>query len=113
MEGRTHRSFYRVAKRYPPNDREYLSAQEKRGAPPPDFPEAVKESWDGLSSWDTEDGARSAALDVPHIGKVIVRYDIPEDGGITWTATEPPGHYDLRGTKEELKRCPTDFVADV
>lgn len=108
------RSFYRAAKRFPPGDRECLGSQDKRGDPPPEYPDHVKQSWDGLSSWDSEEGARQAAKQAPHIGKLIVRYDIPEGIGVTWTPSMDPGHDDLRGDKEALKRClVADFLAEV
>lgn len=113
MDDKPVRSFYRVAKRYPPDDRSYETSQEKRGDPPSEYPEEVKRSWDALSSWDSEEGARQAAVAAPRIGKVIVRYDIPEESGITWEQSMHPGHYDLRGDKEELKRYLTDVVAEV
>jgi len=106
-------SFYRVAKRYPPGDREYLTPQDKFGDPPDhETPERMA-SWDGLSAYDTEDGARRAGRQFTHLGNVIVRYDIPEGAGITWTPSMAPGHVDLRGDKEALKGFLTDIVATV
>jgi len=106
-------SFYRVAKRFPPGDREYETRQERQGDPPADLPDEVKRSWDALSMFDSEEGARRAAERWPHLGRRIVRYDIPEGAGIAWEQSGLPGHYDVRGDKEVLKRCLADFVAEV
>jgi len=107
------RSFYRAAKHYPPKDDAYLTLQDRKGDPPADYPEAVKRSWDALSAFDSEQGVREATEEAPHIGKLIVRFDVPEGAGVTWEQTGPPGHYDLRGDMGFLKRCLTDFVAKV
>ncbi len=113
MEDTPVRSFYRVAKRHPPDDREYRTPQDKHGDPPANKPDEEKRSWDGLSSFDSEEGARAAGQQFTHLGSLIVRYDIPEGAGITWTPSMEPGHYDLRGDKEVLKRYLTDIVAKV
>ena len=107
------RSFYRIAKSYPPGDEEYLSLQERKGDPPADASAEVKRSWSALSAFDSEEGARRVAKKRPRLGSLIVRYDIPDGAGITWEKTLGPGHYDLRGDKDELKRYLTDFVVDV
>jgi hypothetical protein len=105
------RSFFRVARRYPPDDHSYLTPQDKLGDPPADAPEERKRSWDALSAFDNEEGARRQARQFTHLGNLIVRYDIPEDSGITWEPSGEPGHVDLRGDREELKRyLAGDFV---
>jgi hypothetical protein len=48
-----------------------------------------------------------------HLGNHIVRYDIPDGSGITWEQSGEPGHFDVRGDKEELKGDLADFVAHV
>lgn len=105
------RSFYRIAKSYPPGDDEYLSLQERKGDPPVDASEDVKRSWSARSAFDDEDAARRMARKRPRLGALIVRYDIPMGAGIQWEKTLGPGHFDLRGDKEELKRYLSDFVA--
>jgi hypothetical protein len=107
------RSFYRVAKSYPPTDEDYVTRQERDGDPPGHLSEEVRRSWDGLSAYDTVEGARRQARRFPRLGRFIVRYDIPEGSAVTWEQSLGPGHYDLRGDKDELKRCLTPFVADV
>jgi len=104
------RSFYRVAKRNPPADREYLTPFDKLGPPADDDPEEKRRSWDALSAFDSEDGARRQAIQYTHLGRRIARYDIPEGAGITWEQSGEAGHYDLRGDKDELKRYLTDVV---
>ena len=107
------RSFYRVAKSYPPTGRDYLTRQDRQGDPPPNVPEAVRRSWDGLSAYDTEDGARRQARRFPRLGRYIVRYDIPPDASISYEPSLGPGHFDLRGDKDELHGYLADFVTDV
>lgn len=111
MEAR--RSFYRVARRFPPADEECLTLQERQGPPPATASDEVKRSWNALSAFDSEAGARRVAKRRPRLGPLIVRYDIPGDAGIDWEKTLGPGHFSLRGPKEELKRCLSDFVASV
>ena len=52
------RSYYRVAKEYPPADAEYLTPQAQGRKVRPDLPEEIKRSWYALSGWDSEDEAR-------------------------------------------------------
>lgn len=64
----------------------------------------------------SEDTARAAARNATRdLGKFIVRYDIPAGSGISATATPniTPGHYDLRGDMDELKRYLANFVSMV
>lgn len=74
------------------------------GEPPDDASDEKKRSWDALSAFDTEEGARRQAKMFTHLGNLIVRYDIPDGSEISWEPSGEPGHYDLRGEPEELKR---------
>jgi len=104
----------RAAKRVPLGDDEYLTWQEKKGDPPPHYPEPVRKSWDALSSYDTEERMRAKALENPRLGKFIIRYNIPAGAGVSWTPSIEEGHYDLRGDKEELERYrDPEYVAHV
>ena len=113
MGERLVKTFYRVTKKNPPSDKDYVTPQERRGDPPESLSDEEKESWSAFSAYDTEDGARKQALQVPGIGKYIFRYEIPEGCGITWKQTLGPGHYDLRGDKDVLRSCEAGYVADV
>ena len=44
------------------------------------------------------------------LGRYISRYDVPEGIELTWRQTIEPGHYDLRGDKEALRRCLIECV---
>jgi hypothetical protein len=110
VEKKSVKSFYRVSKRYPPDDRSYLTPRDKLGEPPEDASDEKKRSWDALSAFDTEEGARRQAKMFTHLGNRIVRYDIPEDSGIWWEQSGEQGHYDLRGNIEELKNYLADSV---
>jgi hypothetical protein len=112
-EQRRVRSFYRVAKNYPPMDQDYVTRQERDGDPPAHLSREIRRSWDALSAYDSEEGARRQAQRFPKLGRFIVRYDVPEGAGVTWEQTLGPGHYDLRGDKDELKRYLAPFVAEV
>lgn len=113
MNDRTRTVFYRVTKDNPPTDRDYVTRFERLGEPPADLPREVRESWSAHSAYDTIAGAREQALQVRGIGKYIFRYDIPVGTGLRWKQTLGPGHFDIWGDKEELKRCLTGYVADV
>jgi hypothetical protein len=104
------RAFYRAIRSNPPTDRDYVTPHERRGDPPPHLSAEEQRSWDALSFYDTKEGVRRQARLVPAIGRFIARYDIPIDAGITWEQTIAPGHYDVRGDKETLKRCLTDDI---
>ena len=108
------KSFYRIARTYPPGDDEYLTAQQRYGDPAPNANEAMRRSWTGLSAYDSEEGARAKAKRLKgKLGGLIVRYDIPEGAGITWDPSFGAGHHDIRGDVEELKRYLSDDVVDV
>jgi hypothetical protein len=106
-------TFYRIAKTNPPTEKDYVTPFERRGAPPTDASDEVRESWYAFSAFDSIEGARNQALQVRGIGKFIFRYEIPEGIGITWKQTLGPGHYDLWGDKEILKSCEVGYVCDV
>lgn len=97
-------TLYRVARKYPPSDDEYLSPEAKGRKPPRGATAEHLRSWDALSAYSSEEGARRQAQAVPQIGKWIVCYVIPEGTGVTWEETLEPGHYDVRGDGEELKK---------
>jgi len=106
--------LFRVAKQFPPAHAEYLSPQEQGRKQRPGLSDEQKRSWDALSCWDTEEGARKLGQAFPKVGSLIVRFDIPEGAGVRWEQTIEPGHYDLRDDKEELKRyLALDFVVQV
>ncbi len=110
MDDRPVRTFYRATKRYPPTDKDYLTRQERQGDPPANLPPDVRDSWDALSFYDTIEGIERQIRLVPAIGRHIVRYDIPENIGIIWAETQPPGHFDIRGDRDLLKACLVDRV---
>ena len=43
----------------------------------------------------------------------VVAFDIPDDCGVTYEPSGPPGHFDIRGDMEELKRYLSDVKVDV
>jgi hypothetical protein len=97
--------LYRVAKTFPPADGEYLSPEQQGRKLRPGLTDEQRRSWDALSCWDSADGARKIGRLFPRSGSLIVRYDIPATcRHLTWEQTIEPGHYDLRGDMEELKR---------
>ena len=111
------KSLYRIAKTFPPGDDEYQTAQDRLGELGEHIPEAVRRSWDALSAYDTEAGARkrvkAARKGRRPLGDLIVRYDIPEGSGLTYEPSLGPGHYDIRGDVEELKRYLSDDYTEV
>jgi hypothetical protein len=107
------KSFYRVTKSNPPSDADYVTRLEREGPPPAHLPDEVKESWDAFSAFDSADGALAKARRFKRLGRYIMRYDIPAEGGIAWKQTIEPGHYDLRGDKETLKRYWVGCVDEV
>jgi hypothetical protein len=97
------RTFYRIAKRYPPGDDEYVTAREKYGDPDPNLPPAVQRSYDGYSFYNTVKGARGQAKRARgKLGWLILRYDIPSDAAVTWVCDDT-GHCDLFGDRTVLK----------
>lgn len=110
------KSLYRLAKQVPPPDKEYLTNLDRRGAPRDELPQHIKDSWDALSAFDSEEAARAAARNsTRNLGKRIVRYDIPDDASVTYVFTPEiaDGHYDIRGDKEEIKRYYVGVVGSV
>lgn len=111
--------LYRAAERYPPADREYRTSAYRGRALPPNASEEQRRSWDALSAWDTEAAAMSVAcgsmsarfvvsFDIP-----IVCFGAPGACGITCEPSGEPGHFDIRGDMEELKRYLSDVRVDV
>lgn len=113
MEAPAMKSFYRVTKTNPPTDDDYLTRLERDGEPPDHLPDDQKKSWDAFSAFDTLEGAMAKARRFKRLGRYIAQYDIPEGSGIAWEQTIEPGHYDLRGDKEELKHYWKGCVAEV
>jgi hypothetical protein len=107
------RRFYRVVKSYPPTEDDDRTRKDRQGDPPEHVPDAVRRSWDALSAFDSEEGARRQGKRFPRLGRFIVRYDIPPDAGITYEQTLGPGHYDLRGDMTELHGYLADIVTEV
>jgi hypothetical protein len=107
-------TLYRVAKEYPPSADELRSPEEAKRKQPAPLSEEDRASWDALSLWDSEEGARKIGQKYPKAGSLIVRFDIPEGSGLRCVPHGPPGHFDLRGDKEELRRyLASDFLAEV
>jgi len=107
------RSFYRVAKSFPPTDQDDRTQRDFRGEPGAHLTEEELWRWDAYSAFDTEQGARRQARRIKRLESYIVRYDIPEGSGIAWRKTFGPGHYDLKGDKTELHSYLADFHAEV
>ena len=107
------RSFYRIAKSYPPGAHDYLTRQDRLGNPPKDAPEDIRRVWDALSAFDTEEGAPRQARRFPALGRFIVRYDIPPGAAVTYERTLGPGHDSFDGDRDEIHGYLADFVAEV
>jgi hypothetical protein len=107
------RSFFRVARSYPPTAEDYRTQRDFRGDPSADLTDEERFSWDAYSAFDTEDGARRQGRRIRRLGTHIVRYDIPDGAGIEIRQTFGPGHYDLKGSTEELRGYLADFHAEV
>ena len=108
------RSFYRVAKRFPPDDEFYLTHQDKYGDPPEGALEETRRAWDALSFYNSEAGARRCGEENTHLGGRIVRFRIPEGVGLTWDPPDDDGHQNVRGDREKLKLyLDVDYVARV
>jgi hypothetical protein len=45
--------------------------------------------------------------------RYVVCFDIPAHCGVTYEPSGPPGHFDIRGDLEELKRYLSDVKVDV
>ncbi len=102
MEATTKR-LYRAAERYPPRDREYRTPEAQGRKPRPNAPAQERISWDALSPWDTAEAAMRVALG-SRSARYVVCFDIPENCGGTYEPCGEPGHFDIRGDMEELKR---------
>lgn len=70
---------------------------------PADASAEMRGSWDALSAWDTLEAAVAFA-GLMSSARCVVWYDIPENSGVTYEPSGVPGHFDIRGDFEELKR---------
>ena len=111
MEAKSKR-LCRAAERYPPANREYRTPAAKGRQLPPDASEEHRRSWDALSAWDTLEAAMKVARRSLS-ARFVVCFDIPEDGGVRYEPSGPPGHFDIRGDLDELKRYLTDVKVAV
>lgn len=102
MEATTKR-LYRAATRHPPRDREYQPPAARGQKLPEDASDETRRSWDALSAWDTLEAAIVASRNM-RSARCIVCYDLPEQCGVTYEPSGDPGHFDIRGDYEELKR---------
>jgi hypothetical protein len=112
VEDRLVKTFYRACKSNPPTDKDYQLLVERKGPPPLDLPEEIRQSYYAFSAYDTVAGMKAQIRQVRGMGRHIFRYDIPEGAGISWKQTLGPGHYDLVGDKEELKQYLVGYVCD-
>jgi len=108
----TTKRLYRAAERYPPRDREYRTPAAQGRQPQPDAPEQERRSWDALSAWDTPEAAMRIARG-SRLARYVMSFDIPGNCGVTYEPSGEPGHFDIRGDLEELKRYLTDVKLDV
>ncbi len=97
------RSFYRLARSWPPDDRDYQTRAEWKGPPPPELPDHLQRPWFGWSAFDSESAARAQGRRTPGTGQHIVRYNLPVGGTITWEKTFGPGHWTLYGASDDLR----------
>lgn len=112
----------RAAERYPPADREYRTPAAKGRQIPPDASAEQRQydqflpaktghretpSWDALSAWDMPEAAIVVARRSLS-ARFVVCFDIPDDSGVTYEPSGPPGHFDIRGDLGTLKRYLTD-----
>ena len=97
----------RAAQRYPPADREYRTPAAKGRQIPPDASAEQRQSWDALSAWDMPEAAIVVARRSLS-ARFVACFDIPDDSGVTYEPSGPPGHFDIRGDLGTLKRYLTD-----
>lgn len=113
MERSRTRTFYRALKKNPPTDRDFMTPREQRGEPPETLTPEQRRSWESLTFYDTKEGVRRQAASVPGIGKHVARFELPEDAGIAWEETLHPGHFDVRGDREVIKRALTEDIEPI
>jgi hypothetical protein len=94
VESKTKR-LYRAAERYPPAVRGRQL--------PPDASEETRRSWDALSAWDTLEAVMAVARKSVS-ARYVVWFDIPDGCGVTCEPSGEPGHFDIRGDLQGLKR---------
>lgn len=104
MEERVAKTFYRIAKTYPPTDIDYQTRFDGQGPAPDNLPAQVRESWDAFSAFDTPEGAITTVRRFKRLGRCICQYDIPEAGDIIWKQTFSPGQYSLWETAKRSIR---------
>ena len=69
------RTFYRIVKTNPPLASHFLSFQAEGKLPPNNDPDILRR-WDGISVYDSEEGARRTVRRRPYIGAYIAEYDL-------------------------------------
>ena len=96
------RVFYRIVRRDPPDDADFLSYEALGRSPPDHNPETVRR-WRGVSAFDSLRAARTMARRRPRLGAWVAELHIEEISEIRWERTgKTAGHYTLWGRAREL-----------
>lgn len=85
--------FHRIVKSDPPDLSDFMSnaAQGKQLTDQTPDPLTTR-MWDGLSVFDSEEGARQKAIAIPRLGRFIVTLPVLDQPGILWQRTGKGGH---------------------
>src|SRR6266704_2435946 len=98
MEASAPRTFYRVVKNDPPTIEDFLPHRARRPPPSRNPTPAQLASWNAVSTYVTEEGARDQALAVRvagrSIGDCIARLVIPLGAAVTFGVVNEKGHCD-------------------
>jgi hypothetical protein len=93
------RTFYRIVKHDPPTPDDFLPHSARRPPPGRNPTPEQRASWDAVSTYINEDGARAQALAVRETGRslgdFIAKLVIPEGAVVAVGAISARGHCDL------------------
>ncbi|MGH2584361.1 MAG: hypothetical protein ACRDJE_05550 [Dehalococcoidia bacterium] len=103
-------TFYRVVKRNPPTERDFLSMQALGRRLRADTPEN-RRIYDGVSVYATLDGVRFLVERFPHMGAFVAILEVEEGKALRVEQTTPdPDHYTLWASSETLLATVVEVV---
>jgi hypothetical protein len=90
------RTFWRVVRTNPPQERDFLSNEAQGRSPRDDDPETLR-LWSGISVYATRLQAQRTAIAYPFLGGFLAELRISDIDPVRWERTRGRGHHTLWG----------------
>lgn len=94
-------TVYRVVKENPPTERDFYSAAQMGRSIPPGADPDLRDSFTGVSVWDSESAAKAKAREIPKLGTYVAELRLPDS--VVRRPFGPRGHWDVYADPEVLR----------